>query len=77
MSIKDEINEKLKEAMKAHDEDGKRVYRMLLSSVKFAEKTTMKELEDNEVVQILQNPILRLKKPAGKKLQPKQPKTLH
>lgn len=54
MSIKDTINEKLKEAMKAHDEDGKRVYRMVLSSVKFAEKTTGKELDDNEVVQILQ-----------------------
>ena len=40
--------------MKAHDEDGKRVYRMILSSIKFAEKTAGKELDDNEVVQILQ-----------------------
>ena len=54
MSIKDNINEKLKEAMKSHDEDGKRVYRMILSSVKFAEKTSGKELDDNEVVEILQ-----------------------
>ena len=54
MSIKDNINEKLKDAMKSHDEDGKRVYRMILSSVKFAEKTSGKELEDSEVVQILQ-----------------------
>ena len=54
MSIKDNINEKLKEAMKSHDEDGKRVYRMILSSVKFAEKTSGKELEDKEVVEILQ-----------------------
>ncbi len=54
MSIKDNINEKLKEAMKSHDEDGKRVYRMILSSVKFAEKTSGKELDDGEVVQILQ-----------------------
>lgn len=54
MSIKEAINDKLKEAMKAHDEDGKRVYRMLLSSVKFAEKTAGQELADNEVVQILQ-----------------------
>ena len=54
MAIKDVINEKLKEAMKSHDEDGKRVYRMILSSVKFAEKTTGKELDDAEVVQILQ-----------------------
>ena len=37
-----------------HDEDGKRVYRMILSSIKFAEKTEGKELEDNDVVQILQ-----------------------
>ena len=54
MSIKESVNEKLKEAMKAHDEDGKRVYRMILSSIKFAEKTAGKELDDNEVVQILQ-----------------------
>ena len=54
MSIKEAVNEKLKEAMKAHDEDGKRVYRMILSSIKFAEKTAGKELEDSEVVQILQ-----------------------
>ncbi len=54
MSIKDNINEKLKEAMKNHDEDGKRVYRMILSSVKFAEKTTGKELDDSEVTGILQ-----------------------
>lgn len=54
MSIKEAVNDKLKEAMKAHDEDGKRVYRMILSSIKFAEKTAGKELPDNEVVQILQ-----------------------
>ena len=54
MSLKETINEKLKDAMKAHDEDSKRVYRMILSSIKFAEKTGGKELDDNEVVQILQ-----------------------
>lgn len=54
MAIKELLNEKLKEAMKAHDEDGKRVYRMILSSVKFAEKTGGKELQENEIVQILQ-----------------------
>ena len=54
MSIKDTINEKLKDAMRNHDEDGKRVYRMILSSVKFAEKTEGKELDDAEVTRILQ-----------------------
>lgn len=54
MAIKDALNEKLKEAMKSHDEDGKRVYRMILSSVKFAEKTEGKELDDGAIVQILQ-----------------------
>lgn len=54
MAIKENINEKLKDAMKNHDEDGKRVYRMILSSIKFAEKTSGKELEDSEVTQILQ-----------------------
>ncbi len=54
MSIKDTLNENLKEAMKAHDEDGKRVFRMVLSALKFAEKTAGKELDDNEAVAILQ-----------------------
>lgn len=54
MSIKDTLNEKLKEAMREHDEDGKRVYRMILSSVKFAEKTSGKEMDDSEIVQVLQ-----------------------
>lgn len=54
MSIKENINEKLKDAMKTHDEDGKRVYRMILSSIKFAEKTSGKELDDGEITQILQ-----------------------
>ena len=54
MTIKETLNEKLKEAMKNHDEDGKRVYRMVLSSVKFAEKTSGKELDDSEVTIILQ-----------------------
>lgn len=54
MSLKEQINAKLKEAMLAHDEDGKRVYRMLLASVKFSEKTEGKELEDSEITQILQ-----------------------
>lgn len=54
MSIKDTLNEKLKEAMREHDGDGKRVYRMILSSVKFAEKTSGKEMDDSEIVQVLQ-----------------------
>ena len=54
MAIKETLNDKLKEAMKNHDEDGKRVYRMVLSSVKFAEKTAGKELDDAEVTEILQ-----------------------
>ncbi len=54
MAVKDLLNEKLREAMRSHDEDAKRVYRMILSSVKFAEKTNGRELQDNEIVQILQ-----------------------
>ena len=54
MSIKETINEKQKDAMRNHDEDGKRVYRMILSSVKFTEKTEGKELDDAEVTRILQ-----------------------
>ena len=54
MSTKEALNERLKEAMRAHDEDGKRVYRMVLASIKFAEKEQQKELEENEVIAILQ-----------------------
>ncbi|MBR6091135.1 MAG: GatB/YqeY domain-containing protein [Anaerolineaceae bacterium] len=54
MSIKDTLNEKLKESMRSHDEDGKRVYRMVLSTIKFAEKTSGKELDDPDTIQILQ-----------------------
>ena len=54
MSIKETINEKLKDAMRNHDEDGKRVYRMILSSIKFIEKTEKRDLDDEEVVRILQ-----------------------
>ena len=54
MSIKDTINDKLKDAMRNHDDDGKRVYRMVIASVKFAETTEGRELPDSDVVQILQ-----------------------
>lgn len=54
MSIKNEINEKLKEAMKSGDNDAKRVYRMALSSIKFCEKENQKDLSDEEALQIIQ-----------------------
>lgn len=57
MSIKETINEKMKDAMRAHDEDGKRVYRMVLASIKFAEKEQGKELADEEAMQILQKEV--------------------
>lgn len=54
MTIKQTLEENLKTAMRAHDEDGKRVCRMALSSIKFVEKENGKALTDDEIIPILQ-----------------------
>ena len=57
MSIKADLEQGLKDAMKSHDEDRKRVFRMALSSIKFIEKNENKELDDQELTAILQKEI--------------------
>ncbi len=57
MSIKSDLEQGLKDAMKSHDEDRKRVYRMALSSIKFIEKNENKELDDQGLIAVLQKEI--------------------
>lgn len=57
MSIKDNLNEALKNAMKEKHEEKKLTYRMALSAIKFAEKESGKELSDDEMMALLQREI--------------------
>lgn len=57
MSIKSDMEQGLKDAMKSHDEDRKRVFRMALSSIKFIEKNENKELDEQELIAVLQKEI--------------------
>lgn len=57
MSIKNEINEALKNAMKAQDEAKKLTFRMALVAIKFSEKESRKELSDEETITLLQREI--------------------
>lgn len=57
MSIKNEINEALKNAMKAQDEAKKLTFRMALAAIKFSEKESQKELSDEETITLLQREI--------------------
>ena len=57
MSLRTDLDQKMKDAMRAHEDLKKNVYRMALASVKFIEKENGKTLEDNEVMQVLQKEI--------------------
>lgn len=57
MSIKNEINEAMKDAIKAQDEAKKLTYRMAMAAIKFAEKENQKELSDEETIALLQREI--------------------
>src|SRR5918995_892565 len=57
MSIKTQLNESMKEAMKSGDEVRKRTVRMALAAVKQAEVDKRIELDDPEVMNILQKEI--------------------
>lgn len=57
MSIKNKINEALKNAMKAQDEARKLTFRMALAAIKFSEKESQKELSDEETITLLQREI--------------------
>lgn len=57
MTLKETLNNRLKDAMRASDEDGKRIYRMALSSIKYVEKEQGKELNEDDTLQIIQKEI--------------------
>lgn len=57
MPIKSDLEQGMKDALKAHDEDKKRVYRMALASIKFFEKEHGKAIDENEATTIIQKEI--------------------
>ncbi len=57
MTIKQQLEENLKEAMKSQDEDRKRVYRVVLASIRYLEKEQGKPLDDPATVEVLQKEI--------------------
>jgi len=57
MSIKEAINENLKAAMKANDDNRKRVFRLILAAVKLAEVEKGGPLDDNALLSIIQKEI--------------------
>lgn len=57
MTLKETLNNRLKDAMRTSDEDGKRIYRMALSSIKYVEKEQGKELSEDDTLQIIQKEI--------------------
>jgi hypothetical protein len=57
MSIKQDIEAALKDAMKAGDETRKRTYRLILSSIKLAEVEAGKPLDDQATLAVIQKEI--------------------
>lgn len=57
MSIKEAINEKLKIAMKEHDEATKLTLRMAMAAIKFAEKENKADLSDDEALTLIQREV--------------------
>lgn len=57
MSIKQNIEAELKDAMRAGDETRKRTYRLILSSIKLAEVEAGKPLDDNATLAVIQKEI--------------------
>lgn len=57
MSLKEQLSNALKTAMKASDADTKRVLRMILSGIKNNEIDSGKELSDHEITSILHKEI--------------------
>lgn len=57
MSIKIQLNDSMKEAMKSGDEVGKRTVRMVLAAIKQAEVDKRVELDDTAVMNILQKEV--------------------
>ncbi len=59
MSLRDQINENVKEAMKAKDTKKRDALRLLMSAFKQIEVDERKELSDEDVIKIIQQQIKR------------------
>lgn len=57
MNLKESINEKLKIALKAGNDDEKRVFRLILASVKLAEVENQTSLDDTALLNVIQKEI--------------------
>jgi uncharacterized protein YqeY len=54
MSLIEELEDEVKDAMKAHDAERRDALRLILSSLKSAEKDLQRELTEDEELQVLQ-----------------------
>ena len=61
MSIKTEIRNNMYAAMKANNKDNKQVYALMLENIQKAEKTVLREFDDNEVIPLIQKQIKQCK----------------
>ena len=57
MTIKKQLEDSLKEAMKAKDDERKKTLRLALSSITLAEKEKISKLDDQAIISILQKEI--------------------
>lgn len=61
MSIKTEIRNNMYASMKANNKEDKQVYAMMLDNIQKAEKTALREFDDNEVIPLIQKQIKQCK----------------
>lgn len=61
MTIKNNIRDKMYASMKANNKDDKQVYAMMLDNIQKAEKTALREFNDNEVIPLIQKQIKQCK----------------
>jgi uncharacterized protein YqeY len=61
MSIKTEIRNNMYASMKANNKEDKQVYAMMLDNIQKAEKTALREFDDNEIIPLIQKQIKQCK----------------
>lgn len=61
MSIKDVLNQDMKDALKHGEKDRLSVIRMAKSAILYAEKERLHELDDGEVIEVLSREVKKLK----------------
>ena len=61
MNIKTEIRNNMYASMKANNKEDKQVYAMMLDNIQKAEKTALREYDDNEIIPLIQKQIKQCK----------------